>query len=413
MRLVLSGGPILAPDASGWIDDGYVVTSGDRIVSVGSGPPPMAERAADRRIDLAGRWLLPGLIDSHFHLISRSRTEVDEDLVATGVLEGVISAVTRLAGGITAVRDCGCRHHGIHQLRRAIDAGLVPGPTAVVAGRNPTTKLAPDHWRNIVADGPAGMAAAVTGEVAAGADFIKLILAHAEDPTDWSAVTRYLDDDELVAAVNTARSLGVRTGVHCEGWEEAQRAVSAGVDVLDHAPLVDSVTVAGMKERRTVYVPTVWAFSADSGLTGSEAQAVIRWQVEHRRSVARAAAAGVVIAAGSDAAGSLPAPDVLVDELHALVSCGLSRLEALGAATLGGASAMGRPGALGVLTPAARADLVVVDGDPSVDLDVLRRPSIVVAGGRLYDPVALRAQWWTPSATSGATAGNTARWAHG
>lgn len=408
-RLVLRDGTILLSAADGWLERGYVISEGGRIAEVGVGDPRPIE-AEHCTIDLDGRRLLPGLVDSHFHLVSRSARMVDEDLVATGMVEGVVNAVTRLAGGVTTVRDCGCRHHGIHRLRAAIDSGLVPGPRALVAGRNPTTSLAPDHWRNVVAEGARGIEATVRDEVSRGADFVKLILAHAEDPADWAKVTSYLDDEELAAAVATAHSLGVRIGVHCEGSAEAHRAVEAGVDVLDHAPLLDDATVELMVARGVVYVPTVWAFSTDSALDDEATRIAAGWHEEHRRSVRRALAAGVTIAAGSDAVGSLPPADVLVDELEALVATGLSPRQAVAAATTGGAEALGLTGRIGVVAAGAAADLVVVDGDPLRDLTVLRRPHLVVAKGRAHDPLRLRADWAEHAERSFAS--STSRWSH-
>ncbi len=410
-RLVIHGGPILLSAGEGWLERGYAIVEGDRIKEVGPGDAPGAGDG-ECRIDLDGRRLLPGLVDSHFHLVSRSAAQVDEDLVAGGMVEGVVTAVTRLVGGVTTVRDCGCRHHGVHRLRQAIDSGLVPGPRAVVAGRNPTTPQAPDHWRNVTAEGAKGIASAVEGELARGADFVKMILAHAEDPTDWAGVTSYLDDEELAAGVEAAHSAAARIGVHCEGRYEARRAVEAGVDVLDHAPLLDQHTVELMAERHAVYVPTIWAFSADSGLDGPAATAVAKWQEEHRRSVQRALAAGVVIAAGSDAAGSLPHADVLVDEMETLVASGLTPLQALAAATTGGAEAIGVAGRIGVVRPGTRADLIVVDADPTTDLATLRRPVTVIAAGRVHDPAALREEWAQAIETTPAIASNTSRWSH-
>lgn len=407
--LLVHGGAILSSAADGWLEEGYVIAEGGRITEVGVGDPgPIGSGC--RTIDLDGRRLVPGLVDSHFHLVSRSARTVDEDLVATGMLEGVVNAVTRLAGGVTTVRECGCRHHGIHRLRMAMDNGLVPGPRAAVAGRNPTTSRAPDHWRNVVAEGAQGIEDAVRDEVRGGADFVKLILAHAEDPGDWAKVTSYLDDEELAAAVATAHSLGVRIGVHCEGAAEARRAVEAGVDVLDHAPLLDDETVEVMAARGVVYVPTVWAFSGDSGLDDGAARIAAGWQAEHRRSVRRALVAGVTIAAGSDAVGSLPPPDVLVDELEALIAAGLSPQEAFSAATTGGAEALGLTGRIGVISVGAEADLVVLGGDPLQDPAVLRRPEVVVARGRVYEPARLRAEWALEGELPFAS--STARWSH-
>ena len=179
-------------------------------------------------LDLAGAYVTPGLIDSHFHLISRSAAVVDDDLIALGMIEGTVNAAERIAAGVTAVRDCGCRHRGIYPLTRAINAGLVRGPRAYVAGTNPTGPDAPGHWRNVVARDADELRAVIRQQVDDGADWVKLILAHAESPTDWSAVTRYLTDDEIAAGVDEAHRLGVKIGCHCEGWDVAAVAVRAG-----------------------------------------------------------------------------------------------------------------------------------------------------------------------------------------
>jgi imidazolonepropionase-like amidohydrolase len=356
-----------------------------RITAIGTGAAP-APIGGETRLDLAGAYVNPGLIDSHFHLISRSAAVVDDDLIALGMIEGTVNAAERIAAGVTAVRDCGCRHRGIYPLTRAINAGLVRGPRAYVAGTNPTGPDAPGHWRNVVARNADELRAVIRQQVDDGADWVKLILAHAESPTDWSAVTRYLTDDEIAAGIDEAHRLGVKIGCHCEGWDVAAIAVRSGMDALDHAPLVSDTVAAEMATRGTVYIPTVWAFSGDAGvdldaLSEADRKSLLHWQDEHRASVARAHAAGVIIAAGSDAEGSLPVRDVLVQEMLVLAECGLSPVEVLAAATRNGAGLIGHGNDLGVIKPGALADLVVVSSNPFDDLRVFADPLLVIARG--------------------------------
>jgi imidazolonepropionase-like amidohydrolase len=383
-RLLLRRANVLDPDGAHFRGVDQVVVDDGIIVAIGSGEPALAP--GDRELDIAGGYLVPGLIDSHFHLVSRSAELVDEDLVALGMVEGTVNAAERLAAGVTAVRDCGCRHRGIFALTSAIESGLIRGPRAYVAGTNPTGPTAPAHWRNVVAHDAAELRAVIRQQVADGAHWVKLILAHAEDPADWSAVSRYLTDAEIAAGVDEAHRLGVKIGCHCEGWEVSAAAVAAGMDALDHAPLVSAETAAQMAERGTVYVPTVWAFSGDAGvdldsLPTARRDAIRRWQDEHRASVGRAHAAGVTIAAGSDAEGSLPDRGVLVEEMLALRDCGLSTVEVLAAATRSGAGLIGHTDDLGVLRVGALADLVAVQGNPLDDIAELRNPTVVVARG--------------------------------
>jgi imidazolonepropionase-like amidohydrolase len=386
-RLILSGAHVLNAAGEEFIAGAHVITEGDRIVAIAQGEPDIGTN--DEVHELDGAYVIPGLIDAHFHLVSRSAHEVDDALIAGSMIEGVVTAAAVLAAGVTTVRDCGCRHLGIHELRKAM-GGLIPGPRAYVAGRNPTGPLAPRHWRNVTASGTAAMRAAVMTELDAGADFIKLVVAHAEQPTDWSQVTTFLSEDELRAAVQTAHERGARVGAHIEGFEVAAAAVRAGIDVLDHAPLLSEETVEQMAALGTAYVPTVWGFSDDSGidldrLDAADAEAIGRWRAEHKASVRRALAAGVLVAAGSDAAGSLPAGTVLHDELDALADCGLTGSALLATATRNAAAVIGRQEKLGVIEVGALADLVVLGADPLMDIAALRTPELVVSRGRVLN----------------------------
>jgi imidazolonepropionase-like amidohydrolase len=382
-RLAFVGAHVLAPDASSFSERTVHVDSGI-ITGVDSLPPSPAELT----VDVTGRYLIPGLIDAHYHLISRSEEVLDARMIAGSMIEGVINAEDCIASGVTSVRDCGCRHEGIYTLQEAIAAGAAVGPDSMTAGRNPTGENAPRHWRNVFASGPDAMRAAVRSQVEAGAGWVKVILAHAFDPLDWADVTEFMSDDEITAAVDEAHLLGVRIGAHCEGWEVAERAIRLGLDSLDHAPLLSDAAVAEMKARGMTYTPTVWAFSSDAGvdleaLPPSDAARIKDWRAQHRASVRRAFDAGVPIAAGSDSASAVTGRGVLVDEMEALLECGLPSPAVLAAATLHSAAVMGRGDIVGAISATLRADLVVLTEDPLVDLAALRNPESVWKAGVL------------------------------
>lgn len=382
-RLVVSGGSVLAPDGMRFLREHSVVCDGDRVVAVAAGE---VRRSDDTVVDATGSFVVPGLIDAHFHLVSRSAEIVDDDVIALGSIEGVRNAAERLDAGVTAVRDAGCRHHGIFALARAIESGVVSGPRTFPAGRNPTGPGAPAHWRNVVVRNADEMRHAVSSQLDSGATWVKCVLSHAEDPTEWDTVSQYLGEKELRAAVGTAHARDARISVHCEGADIAAMAVRCGVDALEHAPLLDERTAETMAERGIAYVPTVWAFSDDSGidlegLPPARRARLLRWRAAHLDSVARAHQAGVVIAAGSDAAGSLPARDVLVRELEALTRAGLDDQAALASATSSAARVVGAERQLGAVLPGCAADLVVLADDPLRAIAALRTPEIVISRG--------------------------------
>jgi imidazolonepropionase-like amidohydrolase len=387
MKTIVHGGPILDVESGTFHDNAAVVIEGGKITSFETSFT--APYSSDHHlIDVRGAHVLPGLIDSHFHLMSRSGVVADADLVTRSVVDGVITARRALESGVTTVRDPGCKHHGIHRLRDEIAAGRVFGPRAFTAGPNIVGSGAPVDWRNHFADGPDQVRAAVRAEMLAGADFIKLVLSHTTGSSRWTTCLRYLNDEEIAVAVAEAHLLDARVGCHCEGLPAARGAVAARIDVIDHGLALDDELVDTMALQGTFYVPTLWAFRTSThrniGKTITEEQAADyeeRIAGIHRESVQRAMAAGVKIAAGSDPIHWIPARDVLLCELEALVDAGMTTIDALRAATVVGADAIGRSGTLGTLRGGAHADLIAVQGNPLTELRALGRPALVMKDG--------------------------------
>jgi imidazolonepropionase-like amidohydrolase len=386
---IIHGGPVLDVRRGHWLEQHIVVVERDRVVAV----EPEGNLPSDTDatlIDAAGGWVIPGLIDSHTHLMSRSGVEADAELVTTSVVDGVLTARRAIEAGVTTVRDPGCKHRGIHALKREIAAGRVLGPRTYAAGPNVVGSGAPVDWRNVFADGVDDVRRVVRLERLAGADFIKLVLSHTTGSSRWRTTLRYLNDEEIAAAVAEAHALDARTGCHCEGSDAARAAVSAGMDVIDHGIHLTEEIVADMVSRGTFYVPTLWAFSTHTHLT--YAQTIGPHQVEdydarmgtpHRESVQMAMAAGLTIGAGSDPIHWVPARDVLAREAEALAGAGMSPADVMRALTVNGATIIGVEDELGALEPGLLADLVVLDGDPLQELGALRRPRLVMKAGEV------------------------------
>jgi imidazolonepropionase-like amidohydrolase len=388
-RTLIFGGPIWNTEASQFEDGRLLVIQGDRIESVESiGELPTGDASA-RLLNVSGAHVVPGLIDLHFHLISRTAFDANIDLIADGMIEGVLSAKRTLEAGVTTVRDMGTKHRGIHTLKRAINEGKIQGPRAFVAGPNPTGSGAPPGWRNVFADGPEGFRRAVRQEWRAGSDFIKMVLSHAAQESEFAVVLRYMTDEEIRAAVSEAHALGIRTGCHCEGIDAARAAVNAGMDCLDHAHHLDEELTRQMADQGTGYVPTLWCYRLESQLAWGYLDAEyadvyrVKIEAEHRRSFERALAAGVLIGTGSDSIDWLPPQDVTVREIEALVEYGMTKSQALDAATINAARIIGQEREFGSLSQGKLADVLVVDGDPLEDLRALARPLMVMKAGKV------------------------------
>ena len=388
-RILIFGGPIWNTEASRFEDGRVLVVERDRIASVDDvGQMPTGETSA-RLMNVNGAYIVPGLIDLHFHLISRTAFDANIDLIADGMIEGVLSAKRTLEAGVTTVRDMGTKHRGIHTLKRAINEGKIPGPRPFVAGPNPTGSGAPPGWRNVFADGPEEFRRVVRQEWRAGSDFIKMVLSHSAQESEFEVVLRYMTDDEIGAAVSEAHALGIRTGCHCEGLEAARAAVNAGIDCLDHAHHIDGELARRMAGQGTGYVPTLWCYRLESQLAWGYLDKQYsnayreRIEAEHRKSFERALEAGVLIGVGSDSIDWLPPQDVTVREIEALAEYGMTKSQALNAATINSARIIGRDQDFGSLQPGKFADVVVVDGNPMDALRLLARPLMVMKAGKV------------------------------
>ncbi|TCL83650.1 MULTISPECIES: amidohydrolase family protein [unclassified Rathayibacter] len=315
-------------------------------------------------IDGAGRFLVPGLIDTHVHLGSR------------GALESAARA------GVTTMIDLGTHPdslvaeqrmlRGAPSLRSAGSAASAPGSTQIALMGNPEESAV---------TGAADAERFLTWRSDNGSDLIKIII---EDPdaTDVPA----LDVPTITALVEGAHRRGWTTVAHVVTANAFSRGLDAGVDVLTHAPLdrpLPEETAARMLAQGTIASPTLVMMQVMArARLGDRADSAIGNAVE---SVRRMHAAGVRIVAGTDANESPFAPvphgASLHTELGLLRQAGLSAVDAVRAATSGAASALGLADR-GVVAVGRRADLLLVDGDPVSDVSVLSRPVAVWIAGQ-------------------------------
>jgi imidazolonepropionase-like amidohydrolase len=178
----------------------------------------------------------------------------------------------------------------------------------------------------------------------------------------------------MQAAVETAHTMGRRIAIHSYGPEGARDAVKAGADTIEHAINVDDATFAEMIRKKIVYVPTVyhnvWYINSykEFGWPESDNAKIQAYQDTIEATTSRAIKLGVRIAAGSDAVYELFGHNT--EELTYLVKCGMTPAQAIAAATVNGAAALGMEGDLGEVTPGHYADLVAVQGDPLADISV-------------------------------------------
>lgn len=406
-----------------------VLLDGDRIVAVGR-VGEVAVPADAQRIDLAGKWLLPGLIDAHMHFFQSGGAFARPDILdlrsirpydaeVRAVRDAIPATFARyLASGITTVVDVGGPYWTFEV--RALATRSVLAPNVFVAGPLLTPYLPPEI---AVAD-PAMIAVATPDQARAEVrrlaaqrpDLVKIWFVRARPQMAW-----------MSAVIEEAHALGLRVGVHATDVRLARAVVEAGADVLVHGMddmVVDAALAFQLRAQGVVYTPTfavVEGYARALGLafhptamenrTGDPAaiasilqlaQLTARPRVPAPRPVPpidpdaaanlrRLRDAGVRIAAGSDAGniGTLHGPG-LHREFELMVQAGLTTMEVLVAATSGGA-ALVRNDQLGVIAAGKLADLLVLDADPLADIRNTTRIFRVVRGGAVLDPTAVLA----------------------
>jgi len=242
------------------------------------------------------------------------------------------------------------------------------------------------------ADGPWEVAKAVREQVKAGADAIKVMATGAiMAPANERPGQAQYRPHELHAATETAHALGRRVAAHAHGIEGIRNAVAAGVDTIEHGSFLheDPGVAAQMAERGIALVPTLKATAllADPPQAGIPAEIVAKAREARGhtgRSFQLAMQAGVPIAMGTDAATSFNYHGENADELALMVEAGMTLMQAIVAATATAARALGRDAELGTLEAGKLADVLVIRGNPLVDITVLRQPPhAVFLGGRL------------------------------
>jgi imidazolonepropionase-like amidohydrolase len=388
---------------------GIVVIDGDTIRAVG--PPDTVTVPQDptvRRISLApGQTLTPGMVDVHTHLIMPGNGIPYQTFMQNSdsilVLQALKSAQTHLNSGVTTLADTGARGRTTFSLRDAIDLGLVSGPRLVLCGR-PITRTGGHCWfLGEEADGAAAVSRSARQLLKEGADIIKVMATGGGTTGTYPHLPSYFVD-ELAAAAREAHENGKPAIAHVSATEGIRRTLDADFDVIFHCHFYeadgtlkyDDELARRIADAGTFVNPTLWVNGIyvdllqrreiEDSLTAAEREML---QLRSKRyagqceNVGKLAARGVQLVAGSDAGWGRYEFGDLVIELEEMVGIGLSASEAVVACTSRAAAALGVADQVGSIEPGKKADLLVVNGDPTTDISVLRNIDMVMLGGTI------------------------------
>jgi imidazolonepropionase-like amidohydrolase len=349
-------------------------------------------------IEVAGTCL-PGLIDVHTHITFNPE---DEGYAGLGIsvpreaINGVRNARRTLRAGFTTIRNVGATGYTDVALRDAIQDGdvegprmLVSGPALGITGGHCDDNLLPYEYHHVaegVADGPWAARAKVRETVKYGADLIKICASGGVLSKGDLPGTPQYTLEEMTAIAEEAHKLGRRVAAHAHGTQSIKDAIRAGIDTIEHSSLIDEEGIKLAKEHGTYLVFDI--YNDDFILQEGAKAGMLPESIEKEKKIGRlqrenfrhAWQSGAKIAFGTDA-GVYPHGDN-AKQFAKMVEWGMQPIDAIRAATLTAADAIGWSGKVGVLEPGAYADVIGVQGtSPLADLTVLQSVSFVMKGG--------------------------------
>jgi imidazolonepropionase-like amidohydrolase len=383
------------------VSDPAVVIVDDKVTAVGTAGT-LSPPAGARQIDLAGKTILPGLIDMHTHITARSDMGGYRGLsisVPAEAISGVANAGKTLQAGFTTLRNVGASGFTDVALRDSINAGesvgprlFVSGPLIGATGGHCDENLLPESYHAVgdgVADGPDAVRHMVRRNHKYGADLIKLCATGGVLSKGDSVGAQQMTYEEMKAAVDEAHMLGLKVAAHAHGTAGINDAIRAGVDTIEHASLADDESFRLAKEKGAVFDMDIYN---DDFILGEGARmGMLPESLAKERSIGRlqretfrrAVKAGVTMTFGTDA-GVYPHGDN-AKQFAKMVEWGMTPMQAIQASTSTAARVLGPLGDdLGAIAPGKYADIIAVEGDPTTNVAVLEHVDFVMKAGVVY-----------------------------
>ena len=393
------------------IENAVLLIEDDEIKALGQkGSIRIPEGASINEIDYPGMTLLPGLVDCHVHLIGigdgRSGDELSQVPDEVLTLQASQNAEAHLFSGVTTVRDLGAKNNTTFMLRLAQQMGIANTPRLILSGRPIAIIGGHLSYFGTTATGAVEGRAAVRQLLGEGADFIKITATGGSTKTSVPGRPSF-NVDEISAIADEAHKFGVHVAAHCTNSQGIINALDGGVDTIIHGYHMEpngTLTYRReigerMAKNRIFLNPTlhqgrerIWQLLTKrdtTELTPSENKEIDDFEKSWEERLPffeNLLNDGVKLVAGTDASWMhyKLGGTSMQDEILAHVDIGLSPMEAIVSATGDSARSCWIDNRVGTLEPGKKADILVVNGDPSIDIKALRNiQDIYLSGSRV------------------------------
>ncbi len=400
---VIHAGTLLAIPGEAPEDKQSIIIEGKRIVRIEDGfVDPVSVNGEVILIDLSDKFVLPGLMDMHVHLLGElgpdSRLDALQVTTSMQALKGAMHAKRTLDAGFTTVRDLGGKPEAIYALRDAVNDGIVPGPRILAAGSSLAAtgghgdvdgvkaELLTLWTPETICDGPYDCRRATRYAIKYGADWVKITATGGVLSDTATGTDQQMTDDELREIMDTAHGLGVKVAAHAHGTDGINAALRAGVDSIDHGSFLDRESIRLFRQTGAYLVPTLSpSYKIPAQMEGNpfftdviKAKALAA-SAASKANFGSAYEAGVKIAFGTDSAVTKHGENA--DEFGMMVDSGMTEMDAIRSATVVAAALIEMSETLGTIEPGKIADIIAVDASPLDDITVLEDVAVVIKEG--------------------------------
>ncbi|MEH7522113.1 amidohydrolase family protein [Bacillus sp. JJ1503] len=385
MRTILTNCTVIDGIINEAISNTYIVIQDDVITEIGIGKANVTP--GDHVVDCTGKYVLPGLIDCHVHLVWDGSFDpqsvinpLNQEMLA---LHAYKHATEYLELGITTVRDVASPNQSVLSVRNAINEKLLTGPTIMASGPAITMTGGHVHYIGVEADGPDEVRKAARQLLKNGADFIKLmatggIYTFGEEPGSPQLTT-----EEMQAAVEEAHKKNKKVAAHAEGYLGIKNCIEVGVDTIEHGIYADEELLLLMKEKGIFLVPTMVVMkrlASDERIAPWALEKAKKVTAPHQNMLEMAIKIGVKIATGTDCGSPVTPPEYYFDELLIMNDAGMKPMDVIHSSTKIAAEALGIEDR-GVISEGKKADLLIVEENPLEDLSILKNKKVVIKDG--------------------------------
>jgi imidazolonepropionase-like amidohydrolase len=390
---VITGVNVVNLEGGAPLRDAVVVVTDDRITAVGRqgqvAIPPGAEE-----LKLAGKWLMPGLMNMHVHfglvLPGKMMEDAANETEGGLALRMLANARQSLLAGTTTVRTPGEDKDAVFALKTSIDRGEHLGPRIWPAGRAivPTGGHSSEPVLDGI-DGPDEVRQEARRQILLGARWLKIMITRGIASSGEMRASD-MTVEEMRAATDVAHRQGVKVSAHSASPQATLEALEAGVDSFEHGYFLTGDVFRRMKAQGAWYVPTIVVSQAGAmeffrkiGSPPSYLERVQSVGAAHWAALQAAIRSGVNIAMGSDQFPFEPNEGTVasIREIELYREAGMTDLQALRTATVDAARMLGAEQDLGTVAAGKYADLIALDRDPTTDVRALRTLSWVMKGG--------------------------------